>query len=109
MSSVPDISNDDFQAKVIEGSKSQPVIVDFWAEWCAPCKAMEPMYEEAVHDYQGRATFYKLNVDEYPALSQQYGVMSIPTVIYFKGGKPAAQSIGLIDKSELAGHVDKLL
>ncbi|MGI6103018.1 MAG: thioredoxin [Patescibacteria group bacterium] len=99
----------DFQAKVLEGSKTQPVVVDFWAEWCGPCRAMEPTYEEVAGEYAGRASLYKLNVDEEGALAQQYGVMSIPTIMYFKDGRPVGQSVGLIDKSELTAHIDKFL
>lgn len=109
MSDNQDITQAEFNDKVLEASKNQPVVVDFWAEWCGPCKAMEPIWDEVVGEYGDKAKFYKVNVDEQSALSMQYGVMSIPTTIYFKGGKPAAQSIGLIDKAELAGHVDKLL
>ena len=103
------LKGSEFQEKVLESSKTQPVVVDFWAEWCGPCRAMEPVYEEVASQYGGRAALYKLNVDEEGAIAQQYGVMSIPTIMYFKDGRPVGQSVGLIDKSELTAHVDKLL
>ncbi len=103
------IKGAEFQEHVLDTSKNKPVVVDFWAAWCGPCKAMAPIFEEVAGEYGEKASFVKVNVDEEPALAQQYGVMSIPTIVYFKDGKPAGQSIGLIDKSELTGHVDKLL
>lgn len=109
MADIQDLTSADFDAKVLEASKTQPVVVDFWAAWCGPCKAMEPMYHEVADAYQGKAAFYKLNVDDEPAISQRYGVMSIPTTIYFKGGRPASQSIGLVDRQEVEEHVTKLL
>lgn len=108
MADIQDLTSADFDQKVLEGSKTQPVVVDFWAAWCTPCKAMEPMFHAAADAYQGKATFYKLNVDDEPAISQRYGVMSIPTTIYFKDGRPMSQSIGLIDQSELEEHVNKM-
>jgi len=109
MADVTAVTDADFQQMVIEASKTQPVVVDFWAEWCGPCKAMEPLYHEVSHQYEGKVTFLKMNVDEQPATPSQYGVLSIPTTIYFKGGKPMSQSVGLIDKAELVGHVEKVL
>ncbi|MBI4032393.1 thioredoxin [Candidatus Berkelbacteria bacterium] len=109
MSDAQDLTQAEFDAKVLEGSKAKPVVVDFWAEWCGPCKAMEPMWNEVVAEYKDRVDFYKVNVDVEGPLSMRYGVMSIPTTIYFQDGKPAGQTIGLVDKSELVGHIEKLL
>jgi thioredoxin 1 len=109
MANLSNVTSADFQTRVIEASKTKPVVVDFWAEWCGPCKAMEPIIEAVAEHYADKADILKLNVDEEPATSQQYGVMSIPTTIYFKDGKPAGQSIGLTDKTELIAHIDKLL
>lgn len=109
MSNLSDIKSEDFKTRVLEASKTKPVIVDFWAEWCGPCRAMAPIFDEVAAHYTDKADFYKLNVDEEPSISSQYGVLSIPTTIYFKEGKPAGQSVGLTDKSELMAHIDKLL
>lgn len=103
------VKQDDFEQKVLEVSKTKPVAVDFWAAWCGPCKALGPIFEETAGEYGDKAQFAKINVDEEPALSQQFGVMSIPTIVYFKDGKPASQSVGLVDKSEIKSHLDQLM
>lgn len=108
MSQVQAVTKDNFQQEVIDASSEIPVIVDFWAPWCGPCLAMAPIYDEAAKEMEGQAKFVKVNVDEETALQGQYGIMSIPTVIYFKGGKPASQTVGLIGKEELYKHIDKL-
>jgi thioredoxin 1 len=109
MSNLSNVTSADFQTRVIEASKTKPVAVDFWAVWCGPCTAMTPIIEDVAQHYGNKVDILKLNVDEEPSISQQYGVMSIPTMIYFKDGKPSGQSIGLTDKTELMAHIDKLL
>lgn len=106
---MDNVKQADFEQKVIEVSKEKPVVIDFWAAWCGPCKALAPIFEEAAGEYGDKASFVKVNVDEEPALSQQFGVMSIPTIVYFKDGKPASQSVGLVDKSEIKSHVDQIM
>ena len=103
------LSADDFQIKVILASATKPVVVDFWAEWCGPCLAMAPTYEAVASEYSDRVSFYKLNVDEEPASAQQFNVMSIPTLIFFKNGQPTSQLVGVVQKRELVEHVLKLL
>lgn len=78
-----------------------PVLVDFWAEWCAPCKAMDPVLEQLSQDLSGKVRIVKLNVDENPATAVQYGVRSIPTMILFKDGQPADMKIGAVPASGL--------
>ena len=86
------ISAAEFQAKVLEAD--QPVLVDFFATWCGPCKMMAPVIDEVAAEMEGKAKVYKLDIDEAPQIAQAFRVMSVPTFIVFKDGQPAAQTIG---------------
>jgi thioredoxin 1 len=101
------VDQNSFQKNVIDSQK--PVLVDFWAPWCGPCRAVAPVVEELAKEYGDKAGFAKVNVDESPILASQYGVMSIPTIMVFKGGKPAEQVIGYKPKNELKKLLDKVL
>ncbi len=86
------ISSADFQAKVLDSN--EPVLVDFFATWCGPCKMMAPVIDEVASEMEGKAKVYKLDIDESPEIAQRYGIMSVPTFIVFKNGQPAKQTLG---------------
>ena len=88
-----------FQAKVLDAS--EPVLVDFFATWCGPCKMMAPVIDEVAAEKAGQASVYKIDIDENPEIAQKYGVMSIPTFIAFKNGEPAAKTLGAQPKEKI--------
>ena len=93
------ISSADWQAKVLDAT--EPVLVDFFATWCGPCRMMAPIIDEIAVEKAGVASVYKIDVDEAPSVAQQYGIMSIPTFMVFKGGKPVAQMLGARPKEDV--------
>ena len=90
-----------FDQEVIEGSRETAVLVDFWAEWCGPCHAVSPVLEKIAAEREGSLRLVKLNIDENQETAQTYGVMSIPTMILFKDGEPAAATIGARPKGDI--------
>ncbi|MBN1893882.1 thioredoxin [bacterium] len=102
-----ELNHDHFQKEVTESTL--PVIVDFWASWCGPCRMMGPVIEEVARDYAGKAKVFKVNTENNAQLAGEYGVISIPTLIYFKNGKPVDQIIGAVPKSVITKKLDALL
>ncbi len=98
------VTKDNFDQAVLKSSL--PILVDFWAAWCGPCRAVAPVVEELANEYSGKVNFAKLNVDENPELAQKYGVMSIPTLILFKAGQPAQRMVGMRPKAEFKKVLD---
>ncbi|MCQ4670267.1 thioredoxin [Lactonifactor longoviformis] len=101
------LNEENFEAEVMGEGKA--ALVDFYADWCGPCKMMAPIVEELSEEYKEKAVFGKVNVDENPSLAQKYGVMSIPTFVVLKDGQVAGKAMGAIDKKELEEKLDAVL
>jgi len=101
------VNDKNFAAEVLQGDL--PVLVDFWATWCGPCKSISPIVEGLAKEFEGRVKITKLNVDENPATPSQYGVRGIPTLILFKSGKIVDQIVGAVPKTKLVAMIEKAL
>ncbi|RKG93403.1 thioredoxin [Corallococcus terminator] len=104
---VKDIKDSDFQKLVLDSQ--EPVLVDFWATWCAPCRAIAPSVEALSTQYKGQVQFTKMNIDENQDTPQKYNIRSIPTLLLFKGGKVVEQIVGAVPKSKIEDAVKKSL
>ena len=102
--SIIHVTDNNFDETVLKAEL--PVLVDYWAEWCGPCKMIAPVLEEIASDYQGKVTVAKLNIDENPATPQHYGVRGIPTLILFKDGEVEATKVGLASKAQLTDFLN---
>ncbi len=102
-----EVNEQNFEEEVLKSEI--PVVVDLWAEWCGPCVALTPILEEVAKDYENKVKVVKVNVDNNPGIAQQYGVASIPTLLYMKEGKVVAQNVGLRPKNELAKSFEDLV
>ncbi|MBT6274068.1 MAG: thioredoxin TrxA [Chromatiales bacterium] len=101
------VTDETFESDVLESD--QPVLVDYWAEWCGPCKMIAPVLEEIREDYSGKVKIAKLNIDENPATPPKYGIRGIPTLMLFKDGAVEAMKVGAVSKSQLAAFLDSNL
>src|SRR6266851_2239132 len=101
------VGDQDFENKVLKSDK--PVIVDFWAAWCGPCRAMAPTFEKLSDQYQGKLGFAKLDVDENQDVAASYGVQNIPTLLVFNHGQPVARLVGLLPPPRLESEIEKIL
>ena len=107
MAKPADVSDSTWDAEVLTGDK--PVLVDFWAPWCGPCRMVAPIVEELADEYAGQVEFRKLNTDDNPRVAAKYGIRSIPTLLVFKGGEPVGQIIGFRPKGDLKKRLDEAL
>ena len=100
-----EVTDETFQDEVV--GSSVPVLVDFWAEWCAPCKMIAPIVEELADEYDGKVKFAKLDVDSNPNVASTFGVRSIPTLLIFKDGSPVGQIVGAVPKTVLKSRLEQ--
>lgn len=107
MVQITQVGDDNFEAEVVRSNL--PVLIDFWAPWCGPCKSIAPAIEELAREYEGRLKVAKLNVDENPVTPSRYGVRGIPNLIIFKGGAVKEQLVGAVPKSRLTDAIEKVL
>lgn len=102
-----EITDSNFEEIVLKSDK--PVIIDFWAEWCGPCRMVGPIVAEIAKEYEGKAVVGKLDVDSNPGVATQYGIRNIPTILFIKGGQVVDKQVGAVPKSVLTAKLEKLL
>jgi thioredoxin 1 len=104
---ISSVTDNSFQAEVLDASNAQPVMVDFWADWCRPCHMLAPTVAEIAQDYAGKLKVVKLNVDENVNSAGRYNIRGIPTLLIFKGGQVADQIVGAVPKEQISKVVDR--
>ena len=104
---IVNLTQDNFESEAL--NSTTPVLVDFWAEWCGPCKMIAPILDEIASEYQDRVKIAKLNIDENPQTPHKFGIRGIPTLILFKNGTLEAQKVGAVSKSQLSAFLDSNL
>tara|TARA_A100001037_G_scaffold297893_1_gene320583 strand:- start:23 stop:391 length:369 start_codon:yes stop_codon:yes gene_type:complete len=107
MSSAAAVTDSSFEQEVLQSDV--PVLVDFWAPWCGPCRMVAPIVEEISKEFEGKIKVFKLNTDENPNVASQYGIRSIPTLMVFKGGQKVDTVVGAVPKATLSGTISKYL
>ena len=107
MANIAEVGDHNFDAEVIRSDL--PVLIDFWAPWCGPCRSIAPLVEELAREYAGRLKVAKLNVDDNPVTPSRYGVRGIPNLLILKGGTVKEQIVGAVPKSRLVGAIEKVL
>ena len=101
---ITEVTDDSFEDEVLKSG--EPVLVDYWAEWCGPCKMIAPVLEEIAADYTGKIKVVKLNIDDNPDTPPKFGIRGIPTLMLFKGGEVEATKVGALSKSQLTAFID---
>ena len=107
MSDLMEFTDSNFESEVLKSN--QPCLVDFWAQWCGPCRMVGPIVEEIAKEYAGKIKVGKLNVDDNNKTAVQYGIMSIPSLLFFSGGKVVDQVIGAVPKKQLVQRIEKII
>jgi len=107
MGNYVELNDANFEQEVLQSDI--PVLVDFWAEWCAPCRVIEPLVDELSQQYSGKVKIGKMDVDQNPQSSMKYGIRSIPTLLFFKEGKPVDQLLGAVPKNQIEEKITELI
>ena len=109
MSQVAAVGEGNFESEVIEASNENVVVVDFWAEWCEPCKMLSPVLDRVAQTYSGRVKVVKCNIEENQAIAEKYAIYSIPNLVFFRDGQIVNQAVGYMGESQLVSKIDEVI